>query len=114
MSVSAPRARVEHAERGTRCPHCLQPVIEAMLRRGRGGGPIRIDPTPIASGTLQLVDGMAQFIPPEYRDQRSRWYVPEGERYRSHRLSCPAMERTLSAESAEYIERVDRRLADAS
>ena len=95
------------------CPHCDRPVIDALMRKS--GQPVRLDPDPGLDGNLRLVElgAVAEFIAPEYRDPKSRWFVPAGERFHSHMVSCPANNRTITADTAAFITECDARLAGA-
>lgn len=109
MSVKADRARVARAAGHEVCPYCGRPVIEARMTTS--GGLIRLDPQPAAIGNLELDEmGGARFIPPAYRDPKSRWFVPPEQRFTSHRSTCPNNERALAAGDASFIGRVERRL----
>lgn len=96
------------------CEHCDRPVLEALMRKS--GRPILLDPEPHALGNLQLVElgAVAQFIAPEYRDPKSRWFVPPAERYQSHMASCPQNERTCSEATHTFIADVNAALKETS
>lgn len=76
------------------------------------GKRIRLDPEPRELGGLQLLDDgtAAAFIPNEYRDPKSRWFVPPAERYVSHMATCPANDRTADATNARFMDACARRL----
>lgn len=79
----------------------------------KSGDLVRLDPTPDVRANLRLVElGMVvEFIPKEWLNPESQWFVPPSERYWSHQVSCPAIERTLSASDAAFIAECERRLA---
>lgn len=92
------------------CEHCDRPVLEAVMRKS--GVPILLDPEPRALGNLQLIElgSEAVFIAPEYRDPKSRWFVPPEQRYQSHMASCPFNQRTCSEATHTFVADVNAAL----
>lgn len=95
------------------CAHCDRPVLDAVM--GMHHQPVQLDPEPLAAGTILLEpDGFARFIAPDRRDPKSVDFVAPELRYRSHRATCPANERTHDPELDQFLKDCDRRVAEAA